>query len=567
MAQDLFYYFGEDEAFFRTLQGEFKKHTKLSFRFERKFGGNESQIQALFLLISQNKPKCVFIDFSKETENYLHLARLIARTNFSEKPLSVGLVDYLSPPEVMFESISTGINLTHIKSAETYDCVFDVASLLAPDSVQHGFATAEFTETWEAGLPAKIGYVTKAGIHFETDYKTAKGDRILVNHQWSKEKIVPSRELFVTDSSKKNLFYHFENAVDAEFVFIDEFVPAEGMDEAVIKEKRDFRDDQVKRHKKKLSSWIDDNLSRSFEKPMKLLIIDQEFRFLQGQKRTDKYPYMIRCAPYLTDIAEDLNRLCPQIIAVALEKPEIKDAKNDFDFIEKLVNVVKRDHAETSPYIIVFNTKITTKELREQLKYEHMMTTDGELEPDVLIKMAELLEKKTAEAAKKKMTAPAEPKVYLKKSNPASHAIIMMNVTILSLSETDMVFTSDKDLTPGTNLFFEKPVPFFVNVQPAKGAKGKVAEYNGLIHCIGESDKKELRKYVNSIFFRDHDEKHGEELQQFKELNDIKLKEKLEAIRVAQEKALAEAEAKKAEEAAKAASAASHPVAEDKEKA
>jgi hypothetical protein len=277
---------------------------------------------------------------------------------------------------------------------------------------------------------------------------------------------------------------------------------------------------------------------------------------------------MIRCAPYLNDIGEDLNRLCPQIIAVALEKPEVKDKKNDFDFLDKLVNVVKRDHAESSPYIIVFNIKLSTKELREQLKYEHMMTTEGELEPDVLIKMAELLEKKTAENAKKSMTTAADPRVYLRKSNPASHAFILMNVNILKLSETDMVFTAEKELPTGTNLYFEKPVPFFVNVQPSKGAKGKTAEYTGLIHCIGESDKKELRRLVNSIFFRDHDVKVTEDLQQFKDLNDIKLKEKLEAIRIAQEKELAEAEAKKAEEEAKAASAATaENIADDKEKA
>ena len=42
----------------------------------------------------------------------------------------------------------------------------------------------------------------------------------------------------------------------------------------------------------------------------------------------------------------------------------------------------------------------------------------------------------------------------------ASQALIMLNVNILKLSETDMVFTCDKELTPGSNLYFQKPVPF-----------------------------------------------------------------------------------------------------------
>ena len=55
-----------------------------------------------------------------------------------------------------------------------------------------------------------------------------------------------------------------------------------------------------------------------------------------------------------------------------------------------------------------------------------------------------------------------------------------------------------------------------------------------------------------SLFFRDHDAQVTAETNEFKKLNEDKLKEKLEAIRIAQEKALALEEAKKlADEEAK----------------
>lgn len=546
MAQEpLFYYFGDDEAFFRTLQGEFKKHTKLSAKFERHYSPREEDIQSLFLLIAQNKPQCVFIDFSKDTQDYLHLARLIARTEFDHKPVTVGLVDYLSPREVLNESISTGINLTHIKSAEVFDVVYDTAMLISPDATPaHGFAAAELSETWEAGAVAKIGYVYAEGLHLETNYKLAKGDRVRLEHFWTKDKIIPSKEFFVTDTSSKNLFYHFNASADLEFVVIDEYIPPEGMEEVDINDRKAEREEYIRRHKKKMAAWVEDNMSRSQEKNTKFLIIDKEFRFFMKQKRTDKYPYIIRCAPYLKEIADDLSRLCPQLIAVALESSEIKDAKIDFDFLEKLVAVVKRDHAESSPYIVVFNTAIPTKELRQQLGHEHMMATDGELEAEVLIKMAELLDKKLSHVKKHPKH---EPTVTIKKTNIASHALILLNVNVLKMSETDIIFTCEKELTAGTNLYFSKPAPFYVNVQPAK-AQGKKPEYVGLIHCIGESDKKELRRYVNAVFFRDHDAQLSVAADEFKQLNDNKLKEKLEAIRLSQEKALAAEESKKVAE-------------------
>ena len=135
----------------------------------------------------------------------------------------------------------------------------------------------------------------------------------------------------------------------------------------------------------------------------------------------------------------------------------------------------------------------------------------------------------------------------LRKTNSASHAHILQEIKVLKLSETDMVFTCEKEISPGTNLYFQKPISFYVNVQPTK-TQGKTPEYLGLIHCIGESDKKELRRYVNSVFFRDHDAQVLAESDEFKKLNENKLKEKLEAIRIAQEKALAEEEARKQKE-------------------
>lgn len=196
--QMLFYYLGDDEPYFKALQGEFKKYGFLSINFQKHFETEEEKIQELFVKIFRHRPGVVFIDFSKCTPDYMHLARLLIRVPLEHKLITVGLLDYLSPREVIEESIATGVAMTHIKSAEIYDIGYDVAKLISADQVpQHGFALASLNETHEVGLAAKIGYVYGDGIHIETDYPLTKDKKHKIKHFWTKGHIIPSQ--IVTD--------------------------------------------------------------------------------------------------------------------------------------------------------------------------------------------------------------------------------------------------------------------------------------------------------------------------------------------------------------------------------
>lgn len=544
---ELFYYLGDDEAYFRTLQAEFAKSTRLAISFTRFFEAEEKKIQALFLKITKHKPAVVFIDFSKQSQDYLHLARIISRTPMEHSLVTVGLVDYLSPPEILLESIATGVNLTHIKSAETFDVVFDVAKLVAPnESTEHGFANATTKEEWEAGVPVKIGFVEQSGLHMETDFLLSKGDRIRMNHAWTERRIVPSREFFIQDVSTKNLFYHFKYAVDAEFVFIDEFLPPEGMELEKIEEKKKEREELILYHKKQLKKWIEDNESRSLEKKAKVLVVDRDFRFYDHQPRTDKHAYTIRCVPFLNDIGVELDRLEPQVIAFALEGETATNPRNTNEELVKLTTALKGKFENALPFLIVFNCKTSSKEMQANFSYPQLMSSDGDLSVEVLMRMAEIFDKKMSDnLAKLKAqdkNAKKIPKVFLKKTNVDSVAEILIPVTVIKLSETDMIIQTDRELPIGTNIHLTKPVNMYVNLQPTKAPTSKVPEYHGLIHCLGEEQKKELRKFVNSVFFRDHDAQVSAETEEFKKLNEAKLLEKQEAIKKAEEEALKKAE-------------------------
>jgi hypothetical protein len=546
----LFYYLGDDEAYFRALQGEFRTHAKIPIEFIRISESSESQIQSLFLSVFTGKPSCVFIDFSKMTQDYLHLARLLSRTPLDEKTLLVGLVDYLSPPEVLRESIATGVVLNYIKSAETFDVVFGVLKVIAPQSMgEHGFANASLKEDWTSGVLCKIGYIQSDGVHIETDFQLSKGDRIKLRHHWMEKRMVPSKDTFVKDVSNTNMFYQFRYNADLEFLFVDDFIPPAGMEEIDIKAKEAERQDAVQYHKKQLKKWLEDNLERSQEKKAKVLVVDLKFNFYQNQARTDKHPYTIRCIPCFNDIAQELDRLRPQVIAFAFDKEE--NPRNTMESLSKLVAVLNQSFATLKPFIIVFNTDYASAELQQILSYSQVICDKGELSPEIVIRMSDMLQKKLL-ADKTVVDKNDQYKVFIKKNNLASLAEIEKSVTVIKLSESDMMIQSEIEFPEGTNLHFTHPVEMFVYLQPAK-ASGKVPEYYGLIHSLGEIEKKELRRYVNTIFFRDHDAQVNAETEEFKKLNDAKLQEKLAAL-------------KKANDAAEAAEAKAQAEAEDKAK-
>lgn len=522
----LFFFFGDDEAYFKTLQAELKESTRLEINFVNVFEREEAKIQSLFLKVYRGKPAAVFIDFSKQPQEYLHLARLLTRTKLDHEFLTIGLVDYLSSADVLSESIATGVNLAYIKSTDTFDVVFDVVKCIAPSEIESpGFATAKLSETWEAGFPSKVGFIHKDGLHVETNFKLSKGDRLRINHAWQKKNLVPSKDVFVRSVSESNLFYQYKASCELDFLFMDEFLPPEGMEPNLVNDKKFERDKMVINCKSQLKKWVKENSSESVAKTAKVLIVDREFSFYQNQPRTDKYPYIIRCIPYFHDMGDELNRLRPQVIAFALEDKEAS-AKNSNEQLMKLAEVVKAKFEDFKPFIVVFNCKVDSAYLQGAMNYSNVLGTTNELSVGLLMKMAEIFEKKRGGITEGTLFDDRE-KVFIKKSSTSSICEFLTPLKVIKFSELDMVFESDIDIPVGTNIHLRQPVDMYVNVRGAK-SQGKTLEYYGLIHCMGEEEKQELRKFVNTIFFRDHDAKVKADTDQFKNLNSMKLKERIE---------------------------------------
>jgi hypothetical protein len=547
-------YLGDDEAYFKAITGEYLKlYPTLGIRMVKITEAEKSKIQSLYHKTFKENPALILIDFSKNSDEYFHLARLFVRTNQIEPCPIIGLHDYLSPPNIIKEGFLSGVKVNFIKSAELFDLVYASVNLIDPSQVkEHGFANAQLTDTLEVALLAKIGFINTTSIHLESDFVFDKGADVNVRHFWIDKKIVPSKKFKVANNESSILFYPFKQSMDLDFLYVDPPVFSETDTPERTQELKDKYEHDLNKSKKKLKEWIKDNDSVSLKKKVRILAVEKELSFYSNTGRIDQFDHSIRCQPYIQDVKNEIGHFKPQLIVFSIEgekidpneKPEnIKKVEgqkdipiNDFDQLKDFMKKIKEQFKEGyNPYVVLFNTDRVSADVQKTLGNNQVVCYPGKMSIEMILKMAKAFEAKINDEivgirGKDPFT------VFIKKNAAHSIAEIEDKVTLKELSETDMIFTSSKNFPPFTPFIVTHPFKAYITVfQHAQ--KSKPGEYFALINGVGEIDKKLIRKYVNSVFFRDHDAQVKTEKDEFFNLN----KQKMEEI-AAEEK-------KKAEEA------------------
>lgn len=538
-------YLGDDGAYFKVLQAEFSRMYP-GVKFLQFTASDPQSIQHLMIDIQLQDPEVVFIDFSKHTDDFFHLSRILANIN-KEKPLPIiGLHDYLAKPENIKMSFLAGVMINHLKGAEVFDVVFSAINLATPGQAkEHGFATGKIEENVQAFHLVKLGFLAEKFIHIETNLEFEKNQEVRLHHEWIGKKLIPSTLTRVKKTSKEMLFYNFKNAVDLEFAWVDPVIEVDGDDPERIEEMQNERSHHVQKAKKVIKNWIAENSDRSGHKSVRVLVIDRSFCFYQNRARSDSYGYALRCQPFVADLSRELLAQRPQVIALSMDLvTEGYQYSNDMGFLEKMIQFIKVKMPDEAPYVVVFNLKdLKSKELQAALKYNNIMAMDGDIDPDVLLKMAKIFSDKL----KNMPDVPSEePKYVIKKSSSQSVGEVEDEVKIHQISESDLIISSERPLSHGMSLRIKTPFEGFITVIDHP-QQTKHPLYYAVINGVGEIEKKNLRKYVNSIFFKDHDAAKATEIDAFKALNDAKLKEQLDREK-AEKEAKEKAEAKKAKE-------------------
>ena len=575
-------YLGDDNSYWESITQRYQT-TYPDSKFEyQSFYDKKLSYQDVFLNVLEIRPIIIYIDLSMALDYNMRLAQFISRDNGTAHIPLIGLVD---KKELLRDCIYAGMDFIHVKCGEYHDVVYDPLRLAFPKEAKAPqFAKAKLKDKESILIDDfRLSYITPTGIHIEGNCHLDEGSSILIENQIPKS-IVPSQQFFVKKAHNSNFFYDYAYGYDLDFKFIDppiyddeEEKGDQTSDEALKKLKskdlsRKQKDanfqNELQIAKKKLKQWVVANMADQSEKKTKILVVDKTLDVLKKSvKPLDQYDSVIRFQSTLTQELEEINRLRPNIIAFSIDefreseaidmKEEVVEQLKDRETqsLNTLSNIIQFSKSldKYNPFIVLFNcTKFTSKSFQESYRYPLLLTNKERLSLELVLNLSTMYEqkqeKKTNELIMSKIQA-------LKKENPTKYARLNMGdfketryifskknalaaasitypIKILSLSESEITFSTEALLKRGVYRM-NFPTPMSVTIIPDK-ATGKLylenrseKTYEGLLHSVDENDKKKIRQFVNEIFFSGVNEKREKEATDYAKVHTQAFKKKM----------------------------------------
>lgn len=530
------FYVGEDEGYWEELVEGLKKYKQINFDFKQFDESKPERIQSILKKIQEERPRVVYIDLEKNTDAMIHLLRAQIRMNTPYVPFVVALTTYTQGEEMIRQAIMAGCQCVHMKSGEFDSVIYDTICFAFHAALEHhGFATAKLDDDINAYFPAKVSVVSPEGIRVESNYSVNLGQDYILNTHWSSTGVIESKRVFVSSQTREDLFYNYRYAQEFGFEFLPPLDLEEGIEAEEAEKLAQEHEERGYEIEECMYKWISDNLKLSSPKKLKALVVDKDLTLYDNQPLSDSYDFVVRLQPYLVKPKAELTQLKPQMIAYNFEElnPEELEASQDvahmFNELNNLKHIVKTIKSMTAyePFIVAFNTNIPTDELKEKLNYNQVLGHSVPLSGDILVKMGNILIQKL-----NKNSEAAMGEIVLDKKLPCTYAEFETTIKVIALSENDIYFNTDEDLKIGTVIRINHPSSLFITIaEPPKRSKAD-AKYFGIVHGVGELEKKELRRFVNSVFFRPKEaskEKEREYIEKIKEQFLQKAKEEEEA--------------------------------------
>ncbi len=556
-------YLGEDEGYWQDLKEGLKNFKQINFEFNLHYESNPKKIQNFTKLIYDERPRVVFIDLAKNTEQMLHLLRIQSRINSpTNKPTVIALTAYKQGREVVRQAIMAGAQCVHVKSGEVDAVVYDAVCFAFHEVLEdHGFAMAKMDDVVVAYFPAKVSVLSPKGLRLESNFKIRPGEECKLRTFWKNNNIMPSSYMTSGNQESKDLYYNFDYAQELGFEYLDPLVADEDSGQKIDDTKEtEEREELIAQAKKRMLDWILAEKPKSRPKTLKTLVIDKELTLYNDQPLTDSHDFVIRVQPFLVKFKQELTRYLPQMIAYNMEEidPEELEANQDLAHmfnegknLQYLIKVIK-SIGDYRPFVIVFNTEHETAKLQSVLKYKQILGHRDVISSELVVKMAEILRKKYFGEE----DPFGENVMVLDKSSDASYAEFESAITIVGCSENDIYFNCDKELAHGTVFKLNMPAEMYVTVTEPPGKAKVGGDYYGVIHGIGEEEKKELRRHINAVFFREKEAAKAQEKEQVeatkqKFIDAQKAKEEEERKKAEEEARIAAEEEAEKEEAAK----------------
>ncbi len=225
-SENIILYVGEDHGYWEMLKERFSdSYKQLNFGYELLYEFHEVSIQSLVLQIIAERPKIVFFDLSQNTDEVLHLVRVMVRLNATVKPIFMGLSDLKQGAPVLQAATIAGLRNIHIKSSETSSVIYNSVGAAFPEALEsHGYATAKLNDEVTAYMPGKISVVSDAGLRLETNFEARGGETYNLHNFWQEKGILKTTQVVCASVTNEDLYYNFRYAQEFGFEYVLPFV-------------------------------------------------------------------------------------------------------------------------------------------------------------------------------------------------------------------------------------------------------------------------------------------------------------------------------------------------------
>lgn len=515
-------YIGGDSPFYENIKENFRKlYPSITVEFEQLYSTDDKVIQSYMNKITEIKPKLLVLDFSQNEKGMLHLARLWQRQNFYYSIPVVGLCDFNQGQNFVIKAIMTKIACIHIKSLEYESLIYNMVLLgFNKFTENHGFAMAKLSDMIHSYQVCKINLINENFFKIESDFQMKPKQVLRLTNFWDRNNIVKSNLMMCVDQSQKNIYYNFKYTQVLQMAHAEPVEATDDMSPEEFEEKQQKRQELVEESRYKLRKWINENELNSRPKLLKCYVIDKSGTFFDMKPMTDLYNYVLRIQPFMENTKKELTNHNPQLIIYNLEyidketleaNSDIAHTYNDSRMFQHLVKTAKDIFKDNVPLVIVFNSgQYDTNYMQKVFSYPNLIAVKEEMTYPHAIKLMKMLESKITPH----LQPPNKGDVYIDKNLEASYGEIELDISLVACSENDIYFSSEEELKVGTVLRVSLPVPMYITIMPIPDFSKAVGYYYGFIHGIGEVERKRLRRFINSVFFRGLDNAKQEDMAQ-----------------------------------------------------
>ncbi|MBF0297456.1 MAG: hypothetical protein HQK51_01975 [Oligoflexia bacterium] len=564
---DIFLYLGDDERYWMAIQGRITGMSKgKTFDFIKEKIYDFENFNLLMLKIIAMSPRVIYLDFTRNPATTLKVGQILKRLDFTKNIIVMGLFEQGIEDIYMYEAYSAGIYINHYKGIELYDVAFDSLVLMYPkESIRCEFACVNRKQDIDIREVMRVGSISK-------DYLYVEGNAYIENDEFVTletpifEKFIFSKNYQIKTKGKENLIYDFDNFYHFSYGYVEPLPPKSDDETAEsYRGRENDRNQQIEEIKGRQVDWINNNTGK-VSPATKVLIIDKEFTLLNALDHTHKLQSLLSVRVQMCinqEIDAELVRFFPQMIVFYfdrsfsidaetiekenLQKEQIEEltktyetlAKNDETAFGALITAVKKIPSY-QPIILVSSTdnKHSSEGLQKCFGYPRIIYSKIGITIEQLTKMDSSYRKLCALEEEKNLKIKlehlktSEPKkfrtakidqirnnlVHIGGKDAKSVAFLIHRVTMLTLSESEMILESVKQLKLYT--VYSMTTPIDINFTPIMEKKGITSYgYRCLFHSYDEREKTSLRQLLNDLVLESKRRERAQEVENFKKMN------------------------------------------------